>query len=693
MIVAHIPSEKVLARQLLRATKRIEILEKMIETTSRDLYLANQQTIREKDYIESLLESMGVSLIVVSQEGIIRQVNAETLRLLGYKMEQLIGQRLGMLLPDDDRAGEIITDVAYSQREWTYLDKDGRKIPVLLSGTPVRDKAGKVWATSCVAVDITQRKHAEGRFQVMIETSADAIMTLAPPDWSFTSGNPATVAMFQIRDERHFISYDPAQLSPEYQPDGQLSSTKAQEMIRLALQKGSHFFEWTHRRLDGQIFPATVLLARFEIAGEMQLQATVKDISKRKYTEDQLMRLSKAVECANESIVITDPQGMIQYVNPAFEKLTGYTSREALNQNPRILKSGIQSTEFYVKLWKTITSGNAWSGRLSNRAKDGSTFIEDATISPILDDNGVITNFVAVKKDITKQMELETRALQSQKLESIGQLAAGIAHEINTPIQFVGDNTVFLQRAFSSLMPVLEAGRQLLESSKQDGKITPEAVTTAEIAYKKAKIGFLTKHIPRAVEQSLEGIERVAHIVSAMKEFSHPSQGRMRSVDLNHAIETTLTVARNEWKYVAEMETDFDSTLPTVSCLRDEFNQVILNIVVNAAHAISDASNEGRDGKGVIRVTTRSDGNWAEIRIRDSGTGIPAEVQRRVFDPFFTTKKVGLGTGQGLAIARSVVVDKHAGTIDIDSEVGKGTTFIIRLPLHGADNAAKKADR
>ena len=173
----------------------------------------------------------------------------------------------------------------------------------------------------------------------------------------------------------------------------------------------------------------------------------------------------------------------------------------------------------------------------------------------------------------------------------------------------------------------------------------------------------------------------MAKLVGAMKEFSHPSQGQKQAVDLAHTIDTTLTVARNEWKYVAEVVTDFDSSLPPVPCLRDQFNQVILNMVVNAAQAIAAANGSDNNQKGTITIQTRLAGEWAEIRVSDTGTGIPLEIQQKIFDPFFTTKEVGQGTGQGLAIARSVVVDKHGGRICVESEVGKGSTFVIQLPL------------
>ena len=210
----------------------------------------------------------------------------------------------------------------------------------------------------------------------------------------------------------------------------------------------------------------------------------------------------------------------------------------------------------------------------------------------------------------------------------------------------------------------------------------PETLIRAVEATARAiDVAYLTKEIPEAIQQSLEGIERVAKIVQAMKEFSHPGSEEKTAIDLNSAIESTLTVARNEWKYVADMVMELDPTLPLVPCLPGELNQVVLNIIVNAAHAITDVVGDGSRGKGTITVSTRRDGGWVEIRITDTGTGIPEAVRDKVFDPFFTTKEVGKGTGQGLAIAHDVVVKKHGGTLTFTSEIGQGTVFRIRLPL------------
>jgi len=282
--------------------------------------------------------------------------------------------------------------------------------------------------------------------------------------------------------------------------------------------------------------------------------------------------------------------------------------------------------------------------------------------------------------DITEHKILEEQLRQAQKLESIGQLAAGIAHEINTPTQYVSNNMRFLQESFTDISSLLEKYHRLLKATRA-GSVPPELVADVEDAVEEADVEFLLREVPVAIGQSLEGIDRVDEIVKSMREFSHPLVKEKTPIDINKAIENTITVTRNEWKYVAEVKTNFDPDLPLVPCLPGEFNQAILNILVNAVHAITDVVGDGSEGEGTITISTRRDGEWAEIRMRDTGTGIPEEIRSRIFDPFFTTKEVGKGTGQGLAIAHNEVVEKHGGTITFETEMGKGTTFIIRLPI------------
>jgi len=281
---------------------------------------------------------------------------------------------------------------------------------------------------------------------------------------------------------------------------------------------------------------------------------------------------------------------------------------------------------------------------------------------------------------ITQLRGTQAKLIQAQKLEAIGQLAAGIAHEINTPTQYVSDNTSFAQRGVLALITALQAAMAVLGAAKE-GAVPSELVEAADGALTAGKVPYLIKQLPRALAQSREGLERIASIVHAMKEFSHPSGTEKKPVNLREAIETTIAVARNEWKYVADVELDIASDLPLVPALRNEFNQVILNLIVNAAHAIGDVTGGGSQGKGKIHIEGRRLDEHVQIRISDTGAGIPESVRAKVFEPFFTTKGVGKGTGQGLAIAYSVIVDKHQGSIGFETNVGQGTTFVICLPI------------
>jgi len=284
--------------------------------------------------------------------------------------------------------------------------------------------------------------------------------------------------------------------------------------------------------------------------------------------------------------------------------------------------------------------------------------------------------------DITNQKKLESELHQAQKLESVGRLAAGVAHEINTPVQFVNDNCYFLRDAVSQVGEVLRTYQEVFGATTA-GQLTPAAARERiEAAERAADLPFLSENMPTAVERSLEGLERVATIVRSMKEFSHPDSGAMSSADLNAAILSTLTIARNEYKYVADMETRL-ADIPLVVCNVGEFNQAFLNILINAAHAIEEAI-RGTDRRGAITVSTRQDGTAVVISVQDTGGGIPEAIQSKIFDPFFSTKEIGRGTGQGLTIARTVIVDKHRGGLAFESVPGVGTTFLIRLPVNPA---------
>ncbi len=324
--------------------------------------------------------------------------------------------------------------------------------------------------------------------------------------------------------------------------------------------------------------------------------------------------------------------------------------------------------------------------------KDDTPVLVDVSLSKI-DVTGVgAPLFLILATDVTQVRQMEMQLSLARKMESIGQLAAGIAHEINTPIQFISDNLRFLQEGFTALEEVLKAAQVCCVPDPAG----PESDRLASLAgaIQMGDLDYLSREIPQALAQSLEGAERVAKIVRAMKEFSHPGSEEKKLVDVNHALETTITVARNEWKYVAEVERRFDPTLPLVPGLPGELNQVFLNLLVNAAQAIGEIIRPNSGERRRITVSTQGEAGWVEIRIADEGPGIPETIRHRIFEPFFTTKEVGKGTGQGLAIAHDVIVKKHGGQLFLQSELGEGSTFIIRLPVgekaYGAVNSGQK---
>lgn len=279
----------------------------------------------------------------------------------------------------------------------------------------------------------------------------------------------------------------------------------------------------------------------------------------------------------------------------------------------------------------------------------------------------------------TRERELQRELRGAQKLEAVGQLAGGIAHEINTPAQYIGDNIKFLSDAHKDMFTLIDKSLILTEAMRgQDG--FSKMVEEIDAFREEIDIDYLQQEVPSATEQSLAGIGQVSQIVLAMKEFSHPGNKEKSLADINRALESTMTISRNEWKHVAEMTTSFDETLPAVSCLAGELNQVFLNLIVNAAHAIADKP--GRSGLGQINISTQTDNKSVTIQVKDDGAGIPEDIQDHVFNPFFTTKEVGQGTGQGLAISRDIIVKKHGGTIFFETEAGVGTTFTVKLPIN-----------
>jgi len=437
-------------------------------------------------------------------------------------------------------------------------------------------------------------------------------------------------------------------------------------------------YEWTlanqQKELERQVAERTAELVR---AVEVRTRTEAALRASRE-------RMKGITDSLVEGVVVADRHGQLVFANPSARSLLEFGEITDIEGYPldsfMRLDSADGIVDFTQSPFRKVLDGEAIP--TDNDARfvlaSGRTLPVAYSCAPLSDDEigrGVILSF----RDIGVLKLAQHETMQSARLASIGQLAAGIAHEINTPIQYIGDNLRYLDGALSKLRSVVEAGRDLAAQAAATPDLA-EAAGRFEETATRVKVSRLLTELPDAVAESLDGVGQIGRIVLSMKEFSHPGTSAKTATDINRALESTLTVCRNNWKHVAEIERDFDTSLPPVNCHAGEINQVFLNLILNAAQAIESA---GKPLPGTITISTRRDGDWVEIRVADSGTGIPPAIRDRLFDPFFTTKPVGKGTGQGLAICRDVVTVKHGGTIEAGGEPGHGAVFTIRLPLVG----------
>ncbi|XXJ18217.1 PAS domain S-box protein [Desulfovibrio caledoniensis] len=447
----------------------------------------------------------------------------------------------------------------------------------------------------------------------------------------------------------------------------------ATDKVELRLMSGNDEFAWALWQV------VEMGNTRGEVAGNIH---TFTDITEIKEAQLAMSRLTAAIDQAAEMIVMTDLNGVMTYVNPAFEAVSGYSRAESVGRATSLLASGEHKDEFFANMWDTITSGKVWKGRIVNRRKDGERYTLESSIGPIRNHAGELIGFVGLGRDISQQLVVESQLRQSQKLESIGELAAGIAHEINTPTQYVTSNLQFLHDSCGTYSKAVERCRELVLFVREHPDLFPDEGfrERAEAALDEEEMTYLAEDVPAALEESEAGLKRIAEIVRSIKQLAHPGELAKAFHDLNEIVQNAITVSTNEWKYVASMDFTPDETLAPVFCLKGEVGQVVLNLIVNAAHAI-ESRIKGSEGQGTITIRTRSEGEFAVLEVNDTGTGMSKEVAAKAFDPFFTTKEVGKGTGQGLAISHNVVVGMHGGRIEIDTVEGEGTTFTVRLPF------------
>ena len=716
------------------------------------------------------------------------RVNQAMCEITGYSADELLRMQItDITLPEDRQPDEeAFQRVVWGEQpnyrmEKRYRRKDGTVVWVNVNMTILRNPAGQPTRTMATIEDITERKTAnaalrqsEAKYRDLFECSRDALLRLDPATRRFTSVNPSTVRIFGAKNEAELIGHRPEEFSPERQPDGRLSAEKAKEIDELVLRKGTHYFEWTHRRISGEEFLADVLLARIEVDGIATILATVRDITERKQAESALKekerllseaqvianmgsyetdfslgrwsssavldqvfgigptfdrsvagwaslihpadrammvdyleqevigrrqpfnkeyriirhndqaerwvnglgkmefdpqgrplkmvgtiqditerkraeeshtRLAMAVEQAAETIVITDTEGTILYVNPALEKTTGYTRAEALGQNPRLFKSGKQDAEFYRRMWETLEHGETWSGHFINKRKDGTLYEEEATLSPVRDATGKVINYVAVKRDVTREVELEGQMRQVQKMEAIGKLAGGVAHD------------------FNNILAIISMQASLLKSG---GGLSAAQLNFAD------EIGTT--------------VDRAAALTRQLLLFSHREALQLRDLDLSETVTHTTKLLRRILGETIKVQLNLAAEPMFIHADTGMMDQVLLNLAVNARDAmlqggrlVIETTGVELDELAVAQCLQARPGSFVCLSVSDTGTGIPPEVMPRIFEPFFTTKGVGKGTGLGLATVFGIV-QHHQGWINVETQAGQGTTFKVYLP-------------
>ena len=491
--------------------------------------------------------------------------------------------------------------------------------------------------------DLEQRLvAAERSFRAVIDHAIDAIEVIDPETGRFLDVNERACAARGYSREEYLKLRAP-------ELDSEVARRPWKEIRDEARRLGSYVFESEQRRKDGSAFPVEVNATYVSLDRDYVL-AVVRDITERKRAEERQARLSRVVEQTSDSIVITDPEGTITYVNPAFESVSGYSKEEVIGQNPRILKSGHQDAAFYKRMWDNLARGEVWKGRLVNRRKDGALFQEDATIGPVRDASGLVVAYVAAKRDITNEMNLERQLVQAQKMEAIGRLAGGVAHDFN-----------------NLLGVILGYGEMTRRGLSEDHPLAAK------------------------VDQILKAAERAAGLTRQLLAFSRMQVLEARIVDLNALVSNLEAMLARLIGEDIELTTTLAPGLGRVKVDPGQIEQVLMNLVVNARDAMPDGGHleieTGRaefDADYVGRHVEARAGPYAMLAVSDSGMGIDTSTQAHMFEPFFTTKALGRGTGLGLSTVYGIV-KQSGGHIWCYSEVGVGTTFKVYLPLVETD--------
>jgi PAS domain S-box-containing protein len=662
--------------------------------------------VESQERMNVAFEHSPIGMSLVSLDGFVIRANTEVCAMLGYPVKVLETMPIEKLIHADDlendikRRQELLDNLARTHSQETrYVHRNGKTIWTKLSVTLIRNAFSEPTYYIYQTEDIGERKRAEDALKTSRTRLSHAMDLANLVSWEYDVASD----LFTFDDRFYAFLATTAEREGGYLMLSKDYATRFvhPEDAHLAFQRDEHTISsigdvkerrLEHRiiRRDGEVrfIAVNIGFVRDSEGKVIKAWGANQDITERKRMEEELRQRKDFIEQLLEHSPIgfavhKIDDGQAVFVSRIFESIYGLQRGSLTSIDDfyeRVFPDDSHRKQIRERIEADIASHDPSRMKWENIAittADGEHRVITAINIPLFDQNVMISTV----QDVTEQRNMQMHLAQAQKLESIGSLAAGIAHEINTPTQFVSDNMRFLKEASVGVLRALEEYARISSSCKvNDG--TCEYAAKIRSIYLEEDIDYLIEQFPLAIDQSLDGLTRIASIVRAMKDFSHPDSQHASLTNLNAAIQSTVAVSRNEWKYVAEVKLDLDDHLPMVSCYIGKLNQVILNLIVNAAQAIGDVRKEELD-KGLITISTRHiAGDNVEILISDTGSGIPESIQAKVFDPFFTTKEVGKGTGQGLSMAHNVVTQLHHGSISFTTQIGAGTTFRIVIPVN-----------
>jgi two-component system cell cycle sensor histidine kinase/response regulator CckA len=608
------------------------------------------------DFMQKLIDTIPSPIYYMDDQGHQLGVNLAYERAMGVKRKDILNSSSPLLttgMPEltsmySEALNALKGEMKVQVFETPVVYGDGTTHTIIFHEAVFRDADDLVGGILGVMDDVTEQREtmmalaeSEQKFRTTFEHSVDALFLMTDTIIDCNKGACGLLECSKV----DVIGQPPLALFPEKQPNGRLSKEIVAEHIQLALSGTPQQNTMRCARRDGREFDAEISLSAISLEGRMVLHAIVRDISERLRAEADIRRLATVVTQSAEGVVVTDTDGTIEYVNPAFEKMTQYLAHEVIGQNPRVLKSGKHDDQFYRSMWETLRVGHTWHGQLINKRKDGTLYTEKTTISPVVDDAGVCTHFVALKRDISHEVATEQMLVQSQKMEAIGRLAGGVAHDFN--------NLLTVITGYSEM---------ILRSLKDDPRMRSD------------------------VEEIKKAAERATSLTRQLLLFSRKQITQCQNVNVNKLVSDMSKMLKRLIGEDVELQVEQSVEHAVVHADPGQLEQIVMNLVVNARDAMPKGGTLcisisliqfGQDqhfGKFELPA-----GRFVALRVRDSGTGMTDETLSHIFEPFFTTKGIGKGTGLGLATVYGIV-QRCDGGIDAKSEIGFGTTITIYLP-------------